>query len=197
MGTEDRYLDGTGATRGLRAGLWVAGIAAIALGAVAMLFPVAASLAVELLVGGVLAAIGLIQLLRALFAGGVESRLWQFVFGGVALVTGGVLLRYPIEGLQALTLVIAGFFVIGGIAKLVGAWQIGPRQRRAAGLRPIRGWGWLALSGAVSLALGVFLFAGLPVTSTWALGLIVGIDLMFLGLSEIAVAMALGAADES
>lgn len=197
MSTQEPYLDGTGAMRGLKAGLWIAGIATIGLGAVAMLFPFAASLAVELLVGGVLTALGLIQILRALFSGGVESRLWQFVFGGVALVTGGVLLRYPMEGLQALTLVIAGFFVIGGIAKLIGAWQVGRRWRRAAGLRPVRGWGWLALSGAVSLLLGIVLFAGLPIASTWALGLIVGVDLVFLGLSEIAFAMALRVADDS
>lgn len=177
--------------RSLRVWLWVVGLATVLLGAVGIALPFVMTLAVEFLLGGLLAALGLLQILRGAFAGAVESRLWTLLFGAVALTGGIVLLIYPLEGLLTLTIILATFFVMGGVAKLVGAWQMRPGSRRAAGLPRFRRWGWLALSGALSLAIGFLLLAGLPQTAAWALGVLLGIDLLFLGAAEIALAIGL------
>lgn len=177
--------------RGLKTWLWIAGSVTILFGIAGIASPFVVTLAAELLFGAVLAALGVLQIIRGAFAGGVESRLWTFLFGLVSLAGGVVLLLYPLQGMLTLTIVLATFFVVGGILKLLGAWQMSPSRRHAGGLPGVRGWGWLALSGGLSVLLGVLLFAGLPSTAAWALGLLLGIDLMFLGASEIALAIGL------
>lgn len=174
-----------------RTGLWIAGAASIILGALAIIFPFVAALAAGLVFGALLAALGAIEIIRALLSRGSDQRLWTFVFGLLSLSAGAVLLLYPFESVLTLTILLAAFFVLGGIVKLAGAWQLSPARRRAGKLPEIGGWGWLAFSGALSLLLGAVLFLGLPVSAVWAIGLLIGVDLIFLGVSQIAIAMAL------
>lgn len=182
-------------TGNLRLWLWIAGLASIALGLVAIAYPFAATLAVELLVGAVLAVSGVVQMLRAIVSENGGARLWMLGFGVVSLLAGAVLLLYPLQGTLTLTIFMASFFVAGGVMKMMSAWFLSPDQRTKAGLAPVDGWWWVGMSGALSLILGILLIAGLPATAVWALGLLIGIDLLFLGLTEIAFAMALGRAD--
>lgn len=171
--------------------LWITGVLAIVLGVLGVVFPFVLTVAAELLFGAVLVALGAVQIIRALIAGDVVSRSWTLLFGVVSLVGGALLLFYPREGILTLTLVLAIFFVVGGTLKLFGAWQMWPARMRARGMIAFPGRGWLALSGALSLLLGLLLSFGLPSTATWALGLLLGIDLLFLGISEIALALGL------
>lgn len=183
--------------RGLKTGLWIAGVAAILLGAVAILFPFAATLAAELLFGVVLAVLGLFEIVRSVVFAGVVSRVWTFLLGLIALAAGVILLIFPLEGMLTLTVVVAVFLVLGGIVQLVGGWQTSPERRRLKTLPVIKGWGWLALSGVLSIIIGLILLFGLPASATWALGLLLGIDLLFFGGSEIALAVALPSDDSS
>jgi uncharacterized membrane protein HdeD (DUF308 family) len=50
-------------------------------------------------------------------------------------------------------------------------------------------WGWMLLSGIIDLALAIMIFAGLPSTAAWALGLLVGINMIFGGAAMIAMAL--------
>ena len=161
------------------------------LGLAGIAFPFVVTLAAELLFGAVLAALGVVQIIRALFSGEVASRAWTLGFGVVALAGGVMLLLYPLEGVVTLTALLAAFFLASGVAKLIGAWQMRPARMREFGLVERSGRGWLALSGALSFLLGLLLMFGLPLTAAWALGLLLGIDLLFLGASEIALAMGL------
>lgn len=181
--------------RQLRTALWITGLAAMALGVIGIVFPLVVTLAAELLFGGLLALLGLLQIIRAVFDGDGRSRLWSLLFGGVALAAGGLLLFYPAEGAVTLTIMLAIFFVAGGTVKLAWAWQM---SRRATGsAAPRRGWGWMILSGALSCVLGAILLLGMPATAAWALGLLLGIDLLFLGISEIALAIGLSRLGEA
>lgn len=191
MTTQDALFDGPEDLGKFRTGLWIAGAASILLGALAIVFPFVAAMAAALVFGVVLATLGGVEIIRALFSPGSDQRLWVLVFGLLSLAAGAVLLLYPFEGVLTLTVLLATFFVLGGIVKLLGAWQLSPPRRRAGGLPELRGWGRLAFSGVVSLLLGSVLFLGLPVSAIWALGLLIGMDLIFLGVSEIAIAMAL------
>jgi uncharacterized membrane protein HdeD (DUF308 family) len=182
----------SGDVRRIKLWLWIAGVATIVLGAVGIFSPFLLTLAAELLFGAVLAALGAVQIVRALFSGDVGSRLWTLLFGAVSLAGGVLLLLYPLEGILTLTIVLALFFVAGGIVKLFGAWQMRTARMRHLGMTgEVPGRGWLAVAGALSLLLGLLLLFGLPPTAAWALGLLLGIDLLFLGFAEIALAMGL------
>lgn len=171
--------------------LWIDGLAAIALGAAGIAFPFLLTLATELLLGAILAALGAVEIIRAVFSGDVASRTWTLLFGAVSLSAGVLLLLYPLEGILTLTVALATFFVVGGVLKLMGAWQMRPNRMRELGFAEVPGRGWLALSGALSLLLGFVLFFGLPTTAAWAVGLLLGIDLLFLGFTQIGLAMGL------
>lgn len=190
--TLDPDLENTGR---FKTTLWIVGVGTLILGVLAIIFPLAASLAAELLFGGVLLALGILQVGRAVFSGDIDSRLWVMVFGLLSLVAGAILLLFPLQGVVTLTILVASYFIVGGVLKLAGAWQLSPPRRRKKAQAEMPGWRWLALSGAVSLLLGLVLFFGLPSTAIWALGLLIGIDLALLGASEIALALALSSSE--
>jgi uncharacterized membrane protein HdeD (DUF308 family) len=94
----------------------------------------------------------------------------SFVTGLLYLVTGALILWRPAEAAAALTLLIAVLFIVSGVAKLLGSI-----------IMRFAEWGWVFFSGLVSLLLGVLLLAEWPVSGLWAIGIFVGIDLIFLG----------------
>lgn len=167
--------------RGLATWLWIAGGASVLLGALAIVFPFAATLAAELVIGAVLGVSGIMELIRAFAIRRNGSVIWDALFGLAALGAGLILLLWPLQGIVTLTIVVGVFFLFAGMFKLVACFS----------LRPLAGWAWIGVSGALSVLLGVILLFGLPGTATWAIGLLVGIDLIFLGITEIAMANAL------
>ena len=67
------------------------------------------------------------------------------------------------------------------------------RHQIAAALlahRPAGGWSWTLLSGLVDLVLAYFIWRGWPASAAWAIGLLVGINMFFLGLSLAMTAIA-------
>ena len=175
------------APRGLKTWLWIAGIASILLGGLAIVFPFAATLAVELVIGAILVVSGIMELIRAVVMRRNGSLLWDTLFGLAALAAGVILLVWPLQGIVTLTIVVGVFFLTAGALKVVAGFT----------LRPFPGWGWVGVSGALSVLLGLILLFGLPGTASWAIGLLVGIDLIFLGAAEIAMASAIGPERES
>ena len=147
------------------------GVISVVLGFAALLFPFAATLAVELMLGAVLVAAGIAQV-----GHGVQLRAWKgwgvLVVGGVlSALVGGLLLFFPLTGALSLTLLLAAFFLVGGVM----------RAFLAARVRPQSGWGWLLASGLLSAALGVIVLTQWPQAAQWLLGLLLGVDLIFSG----------------
>ena len=95
----------------------------------------------------------------------------------LALVAGVVILAFPTQAILSLTFILAIFFAAEGMGRLAFAWQI----------RHSGGWGWLALSGLLGIALGIFIVAALPQTSTWVIGLLVGVNLLIYGIGLLAL----------
>jgi uncharacterized membrane protein HdeD (DUF308 family) len=94
--------------------------------------------------------------------------------------TGYVLIRYPDVGASAMTLVLASFFIVGGLFRgIVAAMLKFPR------------WGWATLSGVLAFALGIMLLVQWPVTSLWFIGFAIGVDMIFDGAAFTALAMAI------
>ncbi len=156
------------------------GVALIALGGVCIVYNATATEATVLAFGWLLLVGGVFSLIQAF-----RTRTWSgfFLFLLSALLrgfTGYLLIRYPLAGETSLTLVLASFFVVGGVFRAVGAGTLQLPQ-----------WGWAAFSGRVSVALGGMLLMQLPTSSLLFIGLAIGIDFIFDGASFIALGAAL------
>ena len=98
----------------------------------------------------------------------------------VLVVVGLLILLHPIAGMAALGLILAVYFLLDGFAGVGSAWEFRPR----------RGWGWLMFNGILSLLLAAIFIAGWPFSSTWLIGLFIGISLFFDGLSLLMLGLA-------
>ena len=133
-----------------------------------------------LALGWILAISGLV-----LLAGALQTWTWGAFFlyllnAIIRGVTGYLLIRHPDAGAAAVTMLIASLFVVGGLFRAVGASVIQfPR------------WGWTVFAGLVSVALGVYLLATGTATSTYFVGLAIGIDLVFDGTALVGFAGAI------
>ena len=86
------------------------GILSIILGTVAILFPLWATLSLELFIGVLLLTVGILELLRVFFDGSTGNMVIKAIFGVMAIIAGLLLLLYPLEGMFTLTSVLAFFF---------------------------------------------------------------------------------------
>ena len=156
------------------------GIVMIVLGVLAIALPLAAALTIGLLLGWLLLLGGVVQAVHA-FRTRTASRFWWELGIGVLYILAGLLfLTNLMQGIVTLTIILAILFLLEGCAKIVLALQ----------LRGVSSWFWLLLSGLLALLLGVLLLADLPGSAAWALGLIVGINLVFSGFSLLTLAQA-------
>jgi uncharacterized membrane protein HdeD (DUF308 family) len=106
---------------------------------------------------------------------------WSLLSAILGIAAGLVLLLWPLSGIITLTLLLIVFFIIEGVLSIMYAFD---HKRDLTGQ-----WGWMLVSGIIDLVLAAMIFAGLPGTAAWALGLLVGINLLFGGSAMIAMAM--------
>ena len=157
------------------------GILLVILGVLAMLAPVIATLWVTIFLGLMLLISGIVGLVTTLRARQAPGFWWSLLSAIVAIVAGVLLLYRPLLGTLSLTAVLIGFLFADGVLIIMYAFE----HRSALSGR----WGWLLASGILDLILGVILFAGLPGTALWALGLLLGISLLFGGWALIMMAL--------
>jgi len=160
----------------------VEGILLMLLGAAAIILPVIATLAFTLVIGWLFLLSGVIGLITTFWMRNAPGFWWSLLSAVVGIAAGIVLMRWPISGTVSLTLVLIAFFIIEGIVTLMYAFE---HRAQLSGR-----WGWMLASGIVDLILAGIIFAGLPETATWALGLLVGINLLFGGTAMIGMALA-------
>jgi uncharacterized membrane protein HdeD (DUF308 family) len=156
------------------------GIAMLVIGALAVLAPLAAGVAIAALVGALVLASGLVRLGFALRAGSLGRGVLAGLLGALGVACGVLMLAHPILGLAFLTLLMAAYFVVHGVFESVYALR----------LRPVKGWGWMLFSGITSLVLGALIQLQWPLSGAWAVGVLVGIQLWFGGSSLLALAAA-------
>ncbi len=157
------------------------GIVLMILGLAAIVLPPLATLAVETLIGWLLllsGVVGLISTYRMRHAPG----LWWSAFSAIVGIGAGcVLLRWPLSGAFSLTFVLTVFLSLEGIASIMLALH----HRHGFSAR----WGFMLVSGLIDLILAGIIFLGLPGTALWAIGLLVGINLVFGGTALIGMAL--------
>jgi uncharacterized membrane protein HdeD (DUF308 family) len=164
----------------------IEGIVLLALGFVAIVVPPLATVAVTILIGWLVLASGILGLIMTLRARGAPGFAWSLVSAVIGIVAGIVLLAWPLSGALSLTLILTAFLALEGIASILYALE----HRRELTPR----WGFMLVSGIVDLFLAGMIFAGLPATAAWAIGLLVGINLVFGGIALIAMALRAGTA---
>lgn len=161
----------------------VEGIVLVILGAAAIILPVIATITLTILIGWLFLISGVVGLITTLW---MHTRVpgfwWSLLSALIAIVAGVFLLWRPLTGVLSLTLVLSAFFIVEGVASIMYAIE---HRNQLTGR-----WGWMLVSGIVDLILAAIIIIGLPGTALWALGLLVGINLLFGGVALIGMAMA-------
>lgn len=156
------------------------GIALLALGAYCIYAETTATVASVIVIGVVLMLSGIFQLAAAVMARGAGHVILLLLVGILDIIVGLMLAEHPEFGALILTLFLAALFVFGGIYRSVAAlWLQFPN------------YGWVVFSGLVSLALGVLLWMQWPVSAYWFIGLAVGVNLIFAGITWSSIALKL------
>lgn len=154
-----------------KTGLFIEAIVFILLGCLAVAGPQFFTLAFELLIGALFIASGIVQCIR-LIQNREGASFWTHLFVALFNILLGVLLLFfPLAGIFSLTYLLIAYFFVDGISKIYYAFE----------LRNFPKWGWILISGILSLALGGIILTGLPGTAFWALGLLIGINMLFFG----------------
>jgi uncharacterized membrane protein HdeD (DUF308 family) len=159
----------------------VEGIILVILGLVAIVVPPIATLAVELLFGWLFLISGIASLITTFLMRKAPGFWWSLVSAILGIAAGIVLLIWPLTGVLTLTLVLIVFFAIEGAASIMFALE---HRRELSGR-----WGWMLASGVIDLILAAIIIEGLPGTAAWALGLLVGINMLFGGSALIGMAL--------
>jgi uncharacterized membrane protein HdeD (DUF308 family) len=160
-------------------GLMTIGVAAIVVGCIAILVPAVASVGTAIFIGWILLVLGAFLLAAAFSAQSVGSLLLRLVWAALTVIVGIWLIVEPHNGTLTLTFVLGVYFLFMGLTRITVAF-LGRGQPNA---------GWLGLSGVCGLLIGILVLAKFPSSADWAIGLLVGIDLIFAGWTLTSIAL--------
>ena len=157
------------------------GIILLVLGILAIVVPPVATIAVAVLIGWLLLLSGVVGLIATIRSRGAPGFWWSLISAVIGIAAGIVLLGWPLSGALSLTMILTVFLVLEGVVSILYALE---HKRELSGR-----WGVMLFSGVIDLFLAGIIFAGLPGTAAWAIGLLVGVNLVFGGSALIAMAL--------
>jgi uncharacterized membrane protein HdeD (DUF308 family) len=160
----------------------IEGILLVILGLAAIIVPPLASLAVTIFLGWMFLISGVAGLALTFWARKMPGFWWSLISAVLGIVAGIVLLSQPVQGTLTLTIVVGAYFLAEGVATIMYALQ----HRSELSER----WSWLLVAGIMDILVAAIIIAGLPGSALWAIGLLVGINLLFGGASLIGMALA-------
>jgi uncharacterized membrane protein HdeD (DUF308 family) len=158
------------------------GVVLALLGILAIAAPMVATLATSIFIGWLLIAVAVLGLYAEFSAGKDAPGFWWNLITSLLYLAAGILLLWnPVTAALSLTIVLAAYLLAGGVAKLVLGFQHKTDIPQA--------WGWVVFSAVVDIVLGLLLVTGLPGTALWAIGLLVGINLLMMGVAIVLTAL--------
>ena len=160
----------------------ILGVVLIILGIIAIFFPLMTTIAAKIVFGWILLIGGIVQVVHAFSTQKWTAFLFDLIVGILYVFVGGWLAFFPLTGIITLTILLAAVFVAQGILEVVMAFR----------LRGHEGWIWVLIAGVVALVVGILVFAQLPSSAIWAIGLLTGINLLSSGWAYFFMAMAAG-----
>lgn len=153
--------------------LMLLGILQVVVGILAILAPLAAGAAVVWIIGIVLLVLGGAWLFGAFKEGSFASGAGTFLVGLLYLLGGILVILHPLAGLGFLGTLLAIFLFLRGIVQIQASFAVKPKK----------GWGWLLFGGLLAIFLGVLLMMNWPIGGMWAIGVFIGIELLFTGMT--------------
>jgi uncharacterized membrane protein HdeD (DUF308 family) len=172
--------------RRVRKWLLITGTLGLIAGAVAIIVPAVATVTITLLVGWTLVFSGSVMAAHAWASRGRASIGRRALIAALTLIVGAIIVIFPLSGALTLTFFLAVWFFTTGVLLLLES--VPPRGRPGAGL--------MAANGCLSLLLGFLIAANLPSSAAWAVGLLVGVNLIFWGARALMAATLLKRAAE-
>jgi uncharacterized membrane protein HdeD (DUF308 family) len=160
-------------------GLMAIGVIAILIGCVAILVPAVASVGTAIFIGWILMIAGVFLVAGAFTAPSIGTVLLRLIWAFLTLLVGFWLVIEPDNGTLTLTFVLGVYFLFMGVTRIAVA--LSARGQQGAGL--------VGLSGIAGLLVGILILVELPSSADWAIGLLVGIDLIFAGWTLTSVAL--------
>ena len=158
------------------------GILLAVLGTAALILPPLASLAITIFLGWMFLISGIGGLIVTYWARSTPGFWWSLISAALAVFAGMLLLARPMQAVLTLTIVLGAYFLAEGVATIMYALE---HRRELSGR-----WSWLLISGLVDIAISFMVITGLPSTAEWAIGVLVGINLLFGGATLIGMALA-------
>jgi uncharacterized membrane protein HdeD (DUF308 family) len=159
--------------------LMAVGVLAILVGCVAIVVPAVASVGTAIFIGWILIIAGAFLVAGAFTAHTIGSVILRLLWAFLTVIVGLWLIVEPHNGTLTLTLVLGIYFLFMGITRIGVAFAA--RGQQGAGL--------VGLSGIAGLLIGILVLAKFPSSADWAIGLLVGIDLIFAGWTLVSVAL--------
>jgi uncharacterized membrane protein HdeD (DUF308 family) len=160
----------------------ILGILLIVLGVIAVTFPLLMTIAAKIFLGWLFLVGGIVQIFHAFSTRGWSEFLLDLLIGVLYLIVGAWLAFFPLTAIFTLTVLLALTFIVHGVL------QAGMGFR----MRPHEGWVWMLFAGIVAVALGILILAQLPSSAAWAIGLLVGVNLMVSGWAYVFLALVAG-----
>ena len=148
------------------------GALCIVLGIFAMMAPGITGFSITVLVGVLVTAAGIIRSIWAFQSDSFGKGLVLFALGLLTLLCGIAMLANPLFASGILAIILAGYFIADGVIEILASFQ----------LKPVSGWGWLLFAGIISILLGIIIIEQFPLSGVWAIGILFGIKLFFIGL---------------
>lgn len=163
----------------------ILGALLVILGFVAILFPFATTIAAKIVLGWLFLIGGAGQIWHAFSTQKWSEFALNLLVGVLYLAAGAWLAFLPLSGILTLTILLSALFIVEGALESMMAFRMKPRE----------GWGWMLFAGLCALAAGILIFAKLPSSAVWAIGLLVGINMISTGWAYLFLAMRVGKSD--
>jgi uncharacterized membrane protein HdeD (DUF308 family) len=149
-------------------------------GCLAIVVPPAAGIAITIFVGWLLIFSGVAHFVFGWHTRSSGGLIWELLLGIAYIAVGIYLLLNPMGGLASLTLALAMYLLAEGILEFILSFR----------LRPMPGSGWLLFDGIITLILAVMIWRTWPSNSTWVVGTLVGISMLFSGIARLMLSLA-------
>jgi uncharacterized membrane protein HdeD (DUF308 family) len=158
------------------------GILLAILGIAALILPPLASLAITIFLGWMFLISGIGGLIVTFWARNMPGFWWSLISAALAVFAGMILLARPMQAVLTLTIVLGAYFLAEGVTTIMYALE---HRRELTGR-----WSWLVISGLVDIVISFLVITGLPSSAEWAIGILVGINLLFGGATLIGISLA-------
>ena len=160
----------------------ILGILLIVLGAVAIAFPLVTTITAKIFLGWLFLIGGIVQIIHAFSTQRWSEFFLNVLIGALYVLAGAWLAFFPLTGILTLTVLLAVMFIVQGALELGMAFRMRPQQ----------GWVWMLVAGIIAILAGLLIIAELPSSAVWAIGLLVGINMIITGFAYLLLPLAAG-----